>query len=402
MSDNERIDSFSYESLLTESERFQKLRRTCRSTVRVSLSGITNLVTNYEDPLLIDNFLQKCFKASELYKETYDIDAVELQRGSPGAGNSLKYLDSLIFGNFATKDESGVGVDVPVIDNQTGRRKRLPDGFVTRREVLTGEFTSKLLIIKGIDYCLDFCDKEPGDIDSAVMWLFENFRNPSVKQGCRLLLVSHTPLKFPFKIRMVKFDLVDDYSAMHIIESWIDKYRDNDYTVEISDVQKTNLARKLCGLNYTEAADVLSEALSAGTAVDPAIKSIDTNVVVKNLREKINSNLLGDSVGLTHLVAKPWEDYIHSESSSFTFDVEKILRDFKEINRLKDKQKKLLSKNKNTEPTEHTINAIRSRMPHVILLYGRGGVGKSAFPLHFAGLLDFDVWDFNINASHSK
>jgi hypothetical protein len=27
---------------------------------------------------------------------------------------------------------------------------------------------------------------------------------------------------------------------------------------------------------------------------------------------------------------------------------------------------------------------------------------NSAFPVHFAGLLDFDVWDFNINASHSK
>jgi SpoVK/Ycf46/Vps4 family AAA+-type ATPase len=41
-------------------------------------------------------------------------------------------------------------------------------------------------------------------------------------------------------------------------------------------------------------------------------------------------------------------------------------------------------------------------MPHVIVLYGKGGVGKSSFPVHLAGLLNFDVWDFNIGASHSK
>ena len=398
----EHIENFSYESLLDESEKFQSLRRECRSTVRISLSGITNLVTNYEDPLLVDSFLQKCWKVSELYRNTSEIDAVELQQGMPGAGHAFNFLDTLIYGNFET-EKTSLGNDTQVIDNRTGRRVRLADGFVSRGGVLTGDVRDKLLIIKNIDYSLDFCQREPGEIDSAVMLLFDKFRNPSVKQGCRLLLVSNKPLNLPFKIRTIKFDYVDSYAANHIIASWSGLYEDADYNVNITDNQRIHIARRLGGLNYAEASDALSEAFScAGSVSKDNVRTIDSALVVKKLRDKINSNLLGAAVGLTHLISKPWEDYIHPESSNFTFDVEKILRDFEEIDKLKVTQKKHPDDSSDYILLERNINAIRSRMPHVILLHGRGGVGKSAFPLHFAGLLGFDVWDFNINAIHNK
>jgi len=102
------------------------------------------------------------------------------------------------------------------------------------------------------------------------------------------------------------------------------------------------------------------------------------------------------------LASKPWADYICPENSNFTYDVKKILRDFQEIDLLRKQAEELVSEKKDDSIPTRNIQAIRSRMPHVIVLYGKGGVGKSAFPLHFAGLLDFDVWDFNVNATHSK
>jgi len=154
--ENEDLDNFSYEGLLDTSVNLKKLRRECRSTVRATLSGITNLVTNYEDPLLVDSFLQKCWKASQLYRNAYDIDAVELQKGAPGAGNAINFLDTLIYGNFET-ETTELGNVVQVINNRTGQRERLADGFVTRPDVLNGEFVDKLLIIKNLDYSIDFC-----------------------------------------------------------------------------------------------------------------------------------------------------------------------------------------------------------------------------------------------------
>jgi len=398
---HEDVENFTFEGLLDGSAAFQSSRRECLISVRLSLSGITNLVTNYEDPLLVQDFLKRCFKVSRLYKETYDINAIELQEDKPGGGKAFDYLDRLIYGNFEMQTDPALGVESIAVDPQTGRRKRSPDGFVSRKEVLTQKVKDKTLIINGLDYCVDFCPREPGAVDSSVMWLFDNFRNPSVKQGCRLLLVSSTPLQLPFQVRTIQFDLVDEYAANHIMDSFLDLYHTSGYAVVFNDFQRLHIARKLRGLNYTQAADVVSEAM-ASSETKPDSQTIDSLLVVKKVRDKINSGLLGSAVGLTHLVSKPWEDYIHPESSGFTYDVKKILRDFTEINRLKDKEKKLKKGDSNIVKIDNTINSIRSRMPHVILLYGRGGVGKSAFPIHFAGLLEFDVWDFNVNASHSR
>jgi len=372
--DKKTVENLSYEILVENSKKFQELKRDCKLGVRLSLTGITNLVVNYEDPCLVDMFLKTCFKLSKLYKETYDIDAVELQKGSPGRGMASSYLEALIFGSCDEQDSGhGLDVKVPKTDAQTGKRKRKMDGFVNRKEVLTGDFKDRLLIIKNLDYCMDFCGQKPGQVDARNLWIFDNFRNPSVKLGCRILLITNEPLQFPFKIRTLKFDPVDEYEAQHIIESFVQLYTDGGYNVKFNESQKKQVVRKLCGLTYTEAADAFSESLSNRTETN---KEIDASKVVKNLREKVNRNLMEDAVGLSHLTPKPWGDYICSENSNFTFDVKKIVRDFDEINRLKEEEKKILQNKEDTADIVRDMDAIRSRMPHVIILYGKGGVGK--------------------------
>jgi len=398
----------SYDSLVSTSKKFQSLKRELKVAVRLSVSGITNLVVNYEDPCLIESFLKGSFKMQDLYRQTFDIDAIELQKGAPGRGQAAEYIETLIFGSCEMQEATGAGagLDIPVvkIDPRTGKRKRKPDGFISRKEVLTGEVEDKLLIIRNVDYSLDFCAQKPGVVDARNLWIFDNFRNPSVKMGCRMLLISNEILKLPFKVRTIQFDSVDECDANHIINSFTNLYKDSGYLIKFTDTQKSQIVRKLSGLTYTEAADAFSEALSRANKgkVDDGIKEIDTVKVLKTLREKINRNLMEDACGLTHLTAKPWEDYICPETSNFTYDVKKIVRDFDEIKDLKEQEKNLIERHKDNAITNKNITAIRTRMPHVIVLYGKGGVGKSAFPIHFAGLLEFDVWDFNINASHSR
>jgi SpoVK/Ycf46/Vps4 family AAA+-type ATPase len=400
---SETSENISYEVLIDHSKKFQQLKKDCVISVKLSLTGITNLVVGYEDPCLVEAFLKSCFKDYELYRGTYDIDAVELQKGSPSRGFATSYLDALIYGSCDEEpDKDGLGIKNPKTDNATGKRKRNPDGFVNRKEVLEGKFKDRTLIIKNLDYCLDFCQNKPGDIDARSLWIFDNFRNPSTKLGCRLLLVSNELLKLPFKVRTVKFDHVDEFEAGHLLNSFINMYRKGKYDIVFSQSQRKQIIRKLCGLTYTEAGDALAESISIRAEVKEGVKEIDSNKVVKNLRSKVNRNLMQDATGLTCLSPRPWQDYICPENSNFTYDVKKILRDFKEIDMLRKKAEEMIKERKDDTIPTKTIQAIRSRMPHVIVLYGKGGLGKSAFPLHFAGLLDFDVWDFNVTATHSK
>lgn len=378
---NQNAEHFDFETLIQNSKKFQDLIKQCRVAVRLSLTGITNLVVNYEDPCLVDGFLRSCFKPSELYKETYDIDAVELQKGSPGRGLAAQYLETLIFGSCEEEDSGhGLDVKVPTVNPQSGKRKRKPDGFINRKEVLSNEsFKDRLLIIRNIDYCMDFCNSSPpcpGKIDARNLWIFDNFRNPSVKLGGRILLVTNEPLQFPFKVRSLNLDPVDQYEASHIIGSFIRLYVDNGYTVKFNDTQKNQMVRKLCGLTYTESADALAEALSNNGETNVDSKVIDASRVVRNLREKVNRNLMEDAVGLSHLSPKPWQDYICPETSNFTFDVQKIVRDFNEINLLKEEEKNILKDKGDNAGITKSIESIRARMPHVIILYGKGGVGK--------------------------
>ena len=394
---NEDRNSLSFQNIIETSKKFQDLKLELQTAVKVSLTGITNLVVNYEDIHLVNVFLENCFKTSELYRSTSNIDAVELQRGMPGRGFAAQYLDALIFGSYETTSGPD-GSKIPAVDPKTGKRIRNADGFVYRQEITNDKIEDRLLIIRNLDYCMDFCQETPGVIDARNLWIFDNFRDIKTRLKGRILLITNEHIKLPFKIRTLNFDPVDELEAKNIIVNFRKKYEKKGFILNITETQEQQMVRKLCGHTYTEAGDAFIEAVSSETHIS---KEINVIKVLKNLREKINRNLMEEASGLSHLTAQPWEDYICPESSSFTYDVKKIVRDFDEINTLKIKEKEALEKQVDFIKVTKTIEAIRSRMPHVIVLYGRGGLGKSAFPKHFAGLLDFDIWDFNVNALHS-
>lgn len=401
--DQKRSSDINFRSLVQNSENFQSLKNELVVAVRLSLTGITNLVVKHEDPCLVDAFIKECFKMEELYNNTIDIDAIELQQGQPGRGFSVKYIDELIYGSLETTDgtENDAGIPVVQTDAQTGKRKRKSDGFVSRKEVIRGWFKDKLLIIKNIDYALDFCKETAGEVDPRALWVLDNFRNPTVKKGCRLLLVTNKKLIIPFKIRTVEFNAVSTFEANHVVDSFINLYKNGHYAIDFTTSQREQIVRKISGLTYTEAGDSLAYAISQSESPKGS-KKISSTLALKVLREKINRGFMDDGFGLTHLTPRPWEDYICPESSNFTFDVAKILRDFREIDRLKKVAEDNISNGIDESSVVETMEAIQIRIPHIIVLYGPGGVGKSAFPIHLAGLLDFDVWDFNINATHSK
>jgi len=384
-----------FEKLIEDSNKFQELRKECINATKLSFTGITNLVVNHEDPIIVDSFLASCFKSKELYHGTYSINAIELQLGKPGEGNAINYLDQLIYGSFEIQ-AGGDELDVNyVIDNRTGERKRNADGFVNRKEVITCNAENKLLVIRNIDYCLDFCGGETGEIDSRALWLFDQFRNSVTRYGMRILLVTNKIIKFPFKVRTVEFVPVDDFEARHLLKGMVSLFKTGGKQVNFTESQVHRVTRKIKGLIYTEAGDVLGEAFHSSVDGD----KLDSEKVCNLIRDKVNRNLLQDGSGLSYLNPKPWEDYICPESSNFTWDVKKILRDFEEVETLK---KSIIKAPETSEFLNRRISAIRNRMPHVILLTGRGGIGKSAFAPHFAGLLGFDSWNFNIGASHSK
>lgn len=397
-----QVNNIDFNSLVNESEAMQALKAELLSATKLSLTGISNLVVNHENPSLVDAFLRSCFKMEELFHNTQNIDAVELQQGQPQKGYSVQYLEQLIFGHFKTKEDKD-GMPELDVDPRTGKRERKADGFLSRKEILQKDLKDKTLIIRNVDYALDFCrpENDPGEVDPRASWIFDNFRHPQAKLGCRILLISNKKIVLPFNIRTVEFPKVTDSEANHLINSVLDLYTHGKYELNLTNNQREQLVRKISGLTYNDAGDALFYATSKSEFPKKS-KKINTVLLLKHLRERINKNFLESGTGLTQLSPRPWEDYICPESSNFTFDVYKMLRDFKEIERLKTLSDKLISKSLDEGEVAEHIDAVQMRVPHVIVLYGRGGTGKSAFPVHLAGLLGFDIWDFNINATHSK
>lgn len=362
-------------SLVQQSKNFQRLKKEVLIATRLSLTGITNLIVNHEDPYLVDTFLNDCFKKQDLYNNTIDIDAIELQKGAPGQGNGSHWIDELIYGTYEVESKPE-NADVPEdkVDPVTGKRKRMPNGFVSRKVVQNkSDFKDKLLIIKNIDYCLDFCQL-PGMIDARALWIFDNFRHVNIRKNCRLLLVTNKPLIFPFKVMTVTIHPVDEDEANHVINSYMSTYKNKNYTVNFSKSQREQIVRKLSGLTYTQAGDALGSVMQWSESA-PGSKVISGTIVLKKLRAKINQSFMEDGFGLTHLNPRPWEDYICPESSNFTYDVRKIMRDFKEIERLKVEMESA-SEHGNDDKYSDTIESIQIRMPHIFVLYGAGGVGK--------------------------
>lgn len=389
------MNNTSIDYLVENSPSLQRLSKELNVATRTSLTGITNFVTNYEDPDLVKKLIDTTFKKKNLFNNTIDIDAVELQQGVPGQGKSVFYLDELIFGSFVyeSDDSSGFMNVAYDVNPQTGTRRRKPNGFVNNPDILSGNSQERILIINNIDNCADFCPETSGKISYRSLDIFDRFRIPLVKKGCSLLLITNQPLIFPFSIRKLELNTLGTYEAEHLFDSVVSLYRERGhYSIEYNDQQKNQIVRKLTGLTYTQAGDAFIEAISYSRKIDEE-KVIDTRKSIQLLRKSINKNFLQSETGLTHLKPQVWDDYILPSSSDFTYDVKKILRDLQEINELK--------KNP-TEQNLQIIDSIQQRIQHIIVLYGAGGVGKSAFPIHFAGLLDFDVWDFNINATHSK
>lgn len=256
----------SYGVLVKKSPALQYAKKDCQLATRLSMTGITNLVVHYEDPMLVTFFLEECFAASELYDGVYGFDAVELQRGEAGGNHAARYLDNLIFGSCQEISMSP-NIILPSMNILNGNRVRNRNGFVNRREVIKEDalknVKDRTLIIKNIDYCMDFCSRVPGVIEPRNLQIFDKFRDPSIKMGCRMFLVSNEPLRFPFSIRAVNFPTVDDYMADHIVRSFIQMYSQSGYTVNISDVEKKKIVRKLKGLTYSAAGDTLGSIMSA-------------------------------------------------------------------------------------------------------------------------------------------
>jgi AAA+ superfamily predicted ATPase len=393
--------------LVDNSNRFNNLINTIKSTASMSVTGITNFVVNHENPYLVDFILKKCFVTEQLYNGTVDFDSVELQHGRPGRGSSVRYLDELIYGTFKMKEENGQ--PVPDIDPKTGKIRREHDGFVTRKGLYHGKCQDKILVVKNMDYTLDFCKSEdPGVIDTRALMLLDRFRDPKNRIGCCMILITNKPLDLPFKVNVVEIESVGNFEVRHILNVYMKTFKEKKFDIHVTPSQIEQVVRKLSGLTYTEACDVLGYSLIRARKKDDK-QTIDMAKALRVMRKKVNADFMNGGFGLQQLVARPWEDYICPEESNFTFDVKKLLRDFREVEKLTEEQKTLVSTKKGTKATlkkeevlVKTVEDLRTRMPHVIVLYGQGGVGKSAFPVHLAGLLDMDIWDFNINATHSK
>jgi DNA polymerase III delta prime subunit len=406
--------------LIEKSPNIKKMIGELKSSSSMSVTGIVNFVVNYENPYLVEEILKKTYSTSQLFNGTVKFDAIELQYGKPGKGASVRYFDELIYGTYKIR-KNKAGEPEPDIDEQTGVIRRNEDGLVTRSDLRKkpndGGCKDRILLINNVDWCLDWCKPEdPGKIDTRALFLLDKFRNPMTRLGCLIVLITNEKLDLPFTVNTVELTPVSEFEVKHILNLYIKRYKDRNVKVIISESEIKQIVRKLAGLTYSSACDTLGYCfLRSIVSQSDGTDVMDMAEVLKILRTKINNDLMEGGFGLTQLHSRPWEDYICPEQSNFTHDVNKLMRDFREVDLLISERKKVaedLKKKKSQkkfqeglqkiEVLEKTIEDLETRMPHVIVLYGQGGVGKSAFPIHLAGLLGMDVWDFNINATHSK
>jgi len=383
------------EYLVEKSPNINQMITELKSSSGLSVTGLVNFVVNHENPYLIEMILKKAFKVEQLFNGTVELDAVELQHGRPGKGASVRYFDELIYGTYKIK-RNAQGEPEPDIDEQTGVIKREQNGFVTRSDLRKnpkdGGCKDRILLINNIDYSLDWCNpKEPGKVDTRALYVLDKFRDPMTRLGCVLILISNEKLDLPFKITTIEITPVGEFEVKHILNSYIRLFRNRDVNLIISETEVNQIVRKLAGLNYTESCDTLAYCfLRSIREAEDGSSNMDMAEVLKLLRTKINKDLMEDGFGLTQLMPRPWEDYICPEQSNFTHDVNKLMRDFEEVNLLSAERKEIANGLKEKKKSQKIFNEgldkisrleknvedLRTRMPHIIVLYGQGGVGK--------------------------
>ena len=265
-----KTTDMSYAALAEESVNFQHFRREVQVFSKMSISGITNVVVHYECPELVRLVLERAYPLEKLYRKRLDINAAYLT-------NPVQSIASLLFGS-------------PVPDGVWGSNMECPreeDGFCHRKGVLTGSCKDKTLVISGID-SPDFCD-ENGAILRSALWIFNKFRNPRLKRGCHLVLVTNEKVIFPFSVARVYFPLVDEFEANHIINSFILLFKNANYSIEIkSNIEGHEALREIVsclkGKTYAEAAHIFSTAiLNASYPRDS--KKIDTVLLLSHVHK---------------------------------------------------------------------------------------------------------------------
>jgi hypothetical protein len=383
--------------LVDKSPNVQQIILDLKSVCTMSVTGITNFVVNHENPILVEYILRRTFKTKQLFNGTVKMDAVEVQHGRPGKGASVRYFDELIYGTYKTKTGEN-GEPVPDMNEQTGEIIREENGLVTRSGLREkpddGGCEDRILLIKNLDYSLDWCKPdEPGKVDTRALFLLDKFRHPMNRWGCALVIVTNKKLDLPFPVNTVEMPTVSDFEVKHILNRYIRLYRDKNTKLILSETEINQIVRKLTGLTYNESCDTLGYCfLRSVRSNEEGEKFMDMAEVLKLLRTKINKDLMDNGFGLTQLDARPWEDYICPVQSNFTHDVNKLLRDFNEVDLLDSERKNIaedLKSKKNDknsskfqegldsiDKVEREIENLRTRMPHIMVLHGQGGVGK--------------------------
>lgn len=394
---------------------------------KLTPTGIVNIVVGHEEKDIVRTVLRKAFKVSEIWEQAWDLDAYELQLGKPGSGKAAARIDEKLFGTVKMKKadpKDPSSQPYQEVDVTTGTRVRNRDGLVNRVELNSTESptTEKTMILHNLDTCLDFCGlDQAGDIDLRYGQMFVTYTDKNIRNHTRLVLITSVPLSFksrggkslPFPCTKLEFPKITEIESKNIIHDYIHlftKRATTQYEMNMTKLQEEQAIRKLVGLTYTQACEIVGFALIASKKEDGSndpkkTKKLIAAKFLKELRNRINGLYLRDAKGITVLDARPWDDYVLPESSNFTYHVQTALRDFREIAEVRQELSIKQAKNASIseiEELEQRIEALENNIPHTMLLYGKGGVGKSAFPVHYAGLLGYDVIDFNINAMHSK
>ena len=243
--DKENID-VGYEKIIGY-PMYVALKEEILVATRISISGITNFVTKYECPCLIDTFLKSCFKPEQIYNSK-DVD----------------------FANMCNPNKTLMDL--------------LAD-FIGRKEVLMGEFKDRTLILRNIDLCPEVYERNKGFTIPALA-IFNRFRHPSVKMGCRILFVSDTELNFQFRTRTIHLPRVDMVVANSIFDNIKYLYESCGYKFNDStNFMEGKIAIELISTpSFALAEDLLLEAFSASNESQLKNKK---ELDAKNICEKL-------------------------------------------------------------------------------------------------------------------